>query len=288
MFCGTANAQSKKRAKVKPSANAQTEKVNEPINQDTILDTTNNFVPTYKSIQDTLVVKYILSGYSLDNKLYLTTSNEYDTLDFEMKHTILERVSNSFEGYDIMLFTGGQKRELWVENDGNLILLEQWNNDSLQLANYLPLELKKYGSMKLFYYIGGSFGGGDRYSSGTLNLRVGTYLYKDIVDASATMNLGYNTTNYNSQFAGDLGIDARTYPSFLRVDKMRLSPYVGTGISWILSPDSSFEWRLLFGGCWFLGPGSLDFGLQYGTKTGSTFTVGYTFRPGMSSSNKKK
>lgn len=285
MFCGTANAQSKKRAKVKPSANTQTEKVNEAINQDTILDTTNNFVPTYKSIQDTLVVKYILSGYSMDNKLYLTTSNEYDTLDFEMKHTILERVANSFEGYDVMLFTGGQKRELWMQEGNGVKLIEKWNNDSLQLENYMPLELKKDGTMKIFYYIGGAFNGGDNYSSGRLNLRAGTYLFKSIVDASITTNIGYNKSGEQSQFAGDIGIDSRAYPPFLRIPKINLSPYAGAGVSWVMPPMNYFELRLLVGAAWFVGPGSLDVGTQYGTKTGLSFSIGYTFRPSFNKGN---
>lgn len=276
--CGNANAQTKKKTQTNPPAKTQTVK-EEPTQ---IKDTVANPVAKhslYKSLTDSSVVTYIIGGFVWKQKLYLTTCQGFDTLSVEKKKSILDKVTKEFPHYDITLCTGGQKRELWVAEGNGVRLLERWNNDSLELNKYMPLELKSRGTMKIFYYVGGSFNGGENYSTGSLNLRAGTYLFKSIVDASVTTNIGYNKSGKESRFAGDIGIDSRAYPPFLRIPKINLSPYAGAGISWLMPPVDYFEFRLLAGAAWFIGPGSLDLGLQYGTKTNFSFTIGYTFRP---------
>lgn len=67
---------------------------------------------------------------------------------------------------------------------------------------------------------------------------------------------------------------------------MNLAPYAGAGISWVFAPESFFELRVLAGGCWFVGPGSLDIGLQYGTESNLSLTLGYTFRMPVKSKRK--
>lgn len=232
----------------------------------------------YKSLNDPLVVRYLQGGFTREKKLYLITNADYDSLTTIQKQNVLNKVAQEFSDYDMTIYTGGQQRELWISTGNNVNLIERWNNDNLQIEDYLPLELKRHGETKVFYYIGGMLNGGNGSTCYSLNLRGGSFLFKNILDASATLNLGGNKPDEGeSEFTGDVGVDSRAYLP-LRIKKVNISPYAGAGISWAFAPESYFELRLLAGGCWFIGPGSLDIGLQYGTQSDMALTLGYTFR----------
>lgn len=234
--------------------------------------------PKYKSLNDPMVVRFLRGGFAKEKKLYLMTNSDYESLSTMQKQNVLDKVAQEFVGYDITVYGGGQQRELWLNSSNGLKLIEQWNNDSLKIENYLPLELKRQGKTKVFYYVGGMLNGGNGSTSYSLNLRGGTYLYENLLDASVTLNLGGNKPKEGkSQFTGDVGVDSRAYLPF-RIKDVNLAPYAGAGISWSFAPESYFELRLLAGGCWFVGPGSFDIGLQYGTKSDFALTLGYTFR----------
>ena len=250
----------------------------EPEKKDTIVLASKKEEPKYKSLSDPMVVRYLRGGFTKAKKLHLMTNSDYSSLQEEHKREVLGKVAQEFTGYDITLYTGGQGRELWIADGNNVICLEKWDNDSLWIEDYLPLELKRSGETKVFYYVGGMLNGGDGSTSCSLNLRAGSYLYKNLLDASATLNIGGNKTEGSeSQFTGDVGVDSRAYLPF-RIKNVNLAPYAGAGISWLFAPKSFFELRLLGGGCWFVGPGSLDIGLQYGNKSDFAVTLGYTFR----------
>lgn len=232
----------------------------------------------YKSLSDPLVVQYIRGGFAREKKLHLVANANYESLPTSQKKNVLNKVAQEFADYDITIYGGGQQRELWLNSGNGLKLIEQWNNDSLQIENYLPLELKRQGKTKVFYYVGGMLNGGNGSTSYSLNLRGGTYLYENLLDASATLNLGSNKPEEGeSQFTGDIGVDSRAYLPF-RIKDVNLAPYAGAGISWSFAPESYFELRLLAGGCWFVGPGSFDIGLKYGTESDFSLMLGYTFR----------
>lgn len=234
--------------------------------------------PKYKSLSDPLVVHYIRGGFAREKKLHLVANANYESLPTYQKQNVLNNVAQEFADYDMTIYTGGQQRELWLNSGNGLKLIEQWNNDSLKIENYLPLELKRQGKTKVFYYVGGMLNGGNGSTSYSLNLRGGTYLYENLLDASVTLNIGGNKPEEGeSQFTGDVGVDSRAYLPF-RIKNVNLAPYAGVGVSWSFAPESFFELRLLAGGCWFVGPGSFDIGLQYGTKSDFTLTLGYTFR----------
>lgn len=232
----------------------------------------------YKSLNDPMVVRYLRGGFAKEKKLYLVTNSDYDSLTNMQKQDVLGKVAQEFTGYDMNIYAGGQQRELWLSNGNGIKMIERWNNDSLKIEDYLPLQLKRQGKTKVFYYVGGMLNGGNGSTSYSLNLRGGTYLYENILDASATLNLGGNKPEEGeSQFTGDVGIDSRAYLPF-RIKKVNLAPYAGAGVSWSFAPEKFFEFRLLAGGCWFVGPGSFDVGLQYGTKSDFSLMLGYTFR----------
>lgn len=250
----------------------------EPVKQDTVALSPKKEEPKYKSLSDPMVVRYLRGGFAKEKKLHLMANPDYVSLSEYQKREVLGKVAQEFAEYDMMLYTGGQQRELWIADGNSVRCLEKWNNDSLRIEDYLPLELKRNGETKVFYYVGGMLNGGNGSTSYSLNLRVGSYLYKNLLDVSATLNLGGNKTKgAKSQFSGDIGIDSRAYLPF-RIKKVNLAPYAGAGISWSFAPEKFFELRLLAGGCWFVGPGSFDIGLQYGTKSKISLTLGYTFR----------
>lgn len=278
--CSSLEAQTRRTTNAK-RPRAKTTKVEVPKEKekkDTIsAETPKPEEPKYKSLNDPLVVRYLRGGFAKDNKLYLMTNADYAPLSVEQKREVLRKVAKEFADYDINIYSGEQQRELWVNTAGDIKMIERWNNDSLQIERYLPLELNRNGRTKLFYYIGGQVNGSKGNTNYSLNLRAGSYLYKDLIDASITLNLGGNKTGNDNQFAGDLGLDSRFYLPF-RIKKLNLAPYAGAGVSWLFAPSSYFEARFLAGGCWFVGPGSLDIGLQYGIKSDFAVTLGYTFR----------
>lgn len=242
--------------------------------------------PNYKTMSDPMVVRYLCGGFVKDKKLYLVTNSDYDSLNASQKQAVLSKVAREFSDYDMTIYSGDQLREIWLNTPSGLNMLERWNNDKLQIENYQPLELQRQGKTKVFYYVGGMLNGGNGSTSYSLNLRGGSYLYKNLLDVSVTMNLGGNKAEgSDSKFIGDIGIDSRVYLPF-RIKNVNLAPYAGAGVSWVFAPNSMFELRLLAGGCWFVGPGSLDIGLQYGTETNFSLTLGYTFR--ISVKKKKK
>lgn len=276
--CVSIEAQTRKTNKRSRTKTTHVQKKTEPEKKDTIALAQKKEEPKYKSLSDPMVVRYLRGGFAKEKKLHLTTNSDYAALLEEQKREVLGKVAQEFAGYDMTLYTGDQGRELWIADDNSVKCLGKWNNDSLRIEDYLPLELKRSGETKVFYYVGGMLNGGNGSISYSLNLRAGSYLYKNLLDASVTLNIGGNKSEGSeSQFTGDVGVDSRAYLPF-RIKNVNLAPYVGAGVSWSFAPESFFELRLLAGGCWFVGPGSLDIGLQYGTKSDFAVTLGYTFR----------
>lgn len=276
--CVSVEAQTQRNNRRNRARTTRVQQKTEPERKDTVVLAPKKEEPKYKSLSDPMVVRYLRGGFAKEKKLYLITNSDYAVLPEIQKQEVLGKVAQEFAGYDMMLYTGGQQRELWISNSNGVKCLEKWNNDSLRIEDYLPLELKRSGETKVFYYVGGMLNGGNGSTSYSLNLRAGSYLYKNLLDASATLNIGGNKAEgAESQFTGDVGVDSRAYLPF-RIKNVNLAPYAGAGVSWSFAPESFFELRLLAGGCWFVGPGSLDIGLQYGTKSDFAVTLGYTFR----------
>lgn len=276
--CVIVDAQTQRNNRRNRTKTTRVQKKVEPEKKDTVGLAPNKEEPKYKSLSDPMVVRYLRGGYAKEKKLHLMTNSDYAALSDYQKREVLNKVAQEFAEYDMTLYTGGQGRELWITEGNNVKCLEKWNNDSLRIEDYLPLELQRSGKTKVFYYVGGMLNGGNGSTSYSLNLRGGTYLYENLLDASVTLNLGGNKPEEGeSQFTGDVGIDSRAYLPF-RIKDVNLAPYAGAGVSWSFAPESFFELKLLAGGCWFVGPGSLDIGLQYGTKSDFALTLGYTFR----------
>lgn len=232
--------------------------------------------PQSRSLRDPLATRYIGGGYASDGKLHLVTNSDYINLTVDQRREVMEQVANVFPNYDIQMHLGDQKRELWVATEDELLYLGLWDNDSLQLDDYNRLDLNRRGRTKFFCYLGGEMSGTRKNGDGSLSIRGGSYLFKDIFDASATLNVGYTITGRKVRFASDISLASRVYMP-LQIKTIRLAPNVGAGISWIMAPEKYFEFQILAGTSWFVSSGSVDIGMQYGTKRGFSLSIGYTF-----------
>ena len=240
-----------------------------------------------KSFSSPDMVKNIIGGYVSDSTLFLFAREEYENLSMAQKQNLLHQFDTSLHLQKYLVYVNQRSRELWISANGNLRYLESWNNDSLQIEKYMPLELKRDGNNTWFSYLGGTLTGTKMYSEGSFNFRIGSFLYKDIVDAATSLNIGRLKSEGYGQWQVDVGLSSRYYKPF-DIKGIRIAPYAGLGMSWNITPLNFFELQLYAGGCVFVGPGSLDAGLQYGTQSKFSFTIGYTFRPGMLNTKKKK
>lgn len=266
--------------------------VNDEVKKDTVVAEPEPKVkkPKYKSLTDSMLVRYVRGGFVGEGKLHLTVNPAYRMLNRTQKQQVVDKLHADFPQYDIVVHRGTTKGddELWMMGDESYTYLDAWNADSLRLDDYLPRELKRRGRTKMFYYVGGSMNGSKDGHNGRLSVSGGTYLYRDMVDVSLGLDFGFDKTEgAGVKFAGDLSLSSRYYLP-LRIRRPRISPYVGAGVSWSFAPDSYCELQVLAGGCWYIGPGSLDLGLEYGKESKFSLTLGYTFRIPAKAKGKKR
>lgn len=218
------------------------------------------------------------SGYVSDTTLFLYANDHYSTLSVSQKSSLLNDYCRTRPQQKITVYTSTQGRELWLRGTDSFILVEGWNNDNLALENFSPLTVQRQGNNRWFFYFGASLSGAKGSSSFFTSARLGTYLYKNYLDISSTLNFGRTHTDGGNTFSGAISASSRAYLPF-RIKSANIAPYAGAGFSFNFAPDAFFELQLLTGACWFVGQGSLDVGFQYGTKSKGMLTVGYTFRP---------
>ena len=218
------------------------------------------------------------AGFVSDDTVILYAKEYYSTLPNSQRSSILNDYCLDRTERKIVVHTSNYGRELWIKQTNQFILAERWDNDDLSLSEYMPLSIRRQGESRWYYYYGGSLAGGKGTTSFCTSLRVGTYLFKDYLDVSSSLNLGYSSSNENHQFSGDIGASSRAYLPF-RLKNLNMAPYGGAGVSFSFAPTVFLELQLMAGACWFIGPGSLDFGFQYGIKSKGMLSVGYTFRP---------
>lgn len=232
----------------------------------------------YKSLSDTAVAKYVIGGYTRDGKLHLMVNEDYLAIDITKKQAIINTLAKHFPNTDVTVYHGSHYREMWISSGVGLYPIEQWDNNNLQMEKYIALSLSRGGNSKFFYSVGGFYNLTDAYSNGTLNLRAGTFLFKDILDVSALVGLGWSTSTDNNWFTGNLGVDSRYYLPF-RTRSIRLAPFVGGGVVCAFVPDFFIDLRFLAGVCWYISSGTLDIGMQYDIQGGLSAMIGYTIHP---------
>ncbi len=221
-------------------------------------------------------------SYTSDNILFLFATDEFSSLNVEKKEEIINTYFSYSAEKQIITLTSPQKRELWIKKDGKYLFVEKWDNNDMQIMDYTPISLQRNGESRWYFNYGGTLAGARGVFHVLGNFRAGTYLFKNILDVSAAVTAGLSTNISNTQFIGNLSLSSRAYLP-LQLKAISLSPYAGAGVSMAISPDRYIEPQFLAGICWLLGPGNLDFGVQYGIRSKWGFTIGYTFRPSFKS-----
>ena len=219
-------------------------------------------------------------AYITDGTLFLFSTEKYDVLSGTEKASVLNTVFKDIGQTKLSITTTKEGGEIWIKEGRTFLNIDSWSNSDLNLANYQPIEVNRHGQSRWYNYYGGSLSGVGNTHSLMANYRRGTFLYKDYLDVAASISGGGYVKGDDLDGSLAVGVSSRGYLPF-RLEDIRLAPYVGVGCSMPILPDFSFELQLLAGACWFVGPGSLDFGLQYGTKSKAVFTIGYTFRPSL-------
>lgn len=222
--------------------------------------------------------EYFVRGERHEDAVVLYSNENYNALRQWQKKEVINQLPNKTVVKIITVINSEQGREMWVLDEGNYRLLEVWDNNQLNIDSFRPLTINSYGESRLYYSLGGAFFGNSTKYVFSGNARIGTFLYKNFLDVSAIATLGGSIGKEESSFNLSIAAHSRAYLPF-KIKTINLSPYVGAGASWTILPSSFFEFQALSGVCWFVGPGRLDLGLQYGIKSKFAATIGFTFTP---------
>lgn len=235
---------------------------------------------------DTAAVNYFQNGILQDGKLHLVPKKEFKKLSEEQKRQVLDVFVPDFGDKGFIVHDGNLK-ELWMlDARGQLQLIDAWNMDNPELQRFMPITLERTGPSRLFWYAGGALNGTKGSFTGSVNLRAGTYLYKNLLDCSVLANIGVMSTDDSTDFTGDVGLMGRAYIP-MKSEKTPIAPYGGLGVTLNYTQETYVELVFYAGISIFVGPGSLDVGAQYGIKSKFALTLGYTFRPNIGGKNKK-
>ncbi|MBQ7042759.1 MAG: hypothetical protein IJN66_08665 [Muribaculaceae bacterium] len=229
---------------------------------------------------DTTISKNINGAVVMSEHLNLYVKDDYIKFENSYKKKVLIPFVNEFRNYDIVVYSG-RYRELWrILEDDTLECMDAWNVDSLDIQKYMPVRIERNGTRRLFVYGGAQFNGGDGSSTYMLNVRLGTFLYKNYLDVAINANIGAVSSSGSNEGSGDIGISGRAYLPLI-IKNYQISPYLGAGANYSFMPTSYSELMLYGGITWAIGPGALDVGIQYGTKSNFGLTFGYTFIPSL-------
>lgn len=227
--------------------------------------------------------------------LYLTAKDSYSSLSENMKKAIISSVFSKRHQAFVSV-SCGYKRELWQMNfvSNTAFLLDSWDLNSLEAPKTILKTLQKTDAHPWFLF----FGLSGTYNSDMLNVnaatRVGFFLLKNYWDLALSCSMGMfgglsDDDSVNALV--DLGIMSKVY---FPIKKLKVSPYIGAGVSYVCSfnnvmnneisefdfSSNSYSWNypIYIGINWFVGPGSLDFGVQF-NENNPIFMIGYTFSP---------
>jgi hypothetical protein len=214
-----------------------------------------------------------------DGALEIKAKKTFTDMDTSKKSAILELSLKKWDGEMIFIRSDysehnieGYKTELWTKNKhtGLISLVGNWDLNSTDVSKFLPKQLETTRKHPWFFYIGGQANFNDDYFSMSWNARIGSFLYKDRWDIA--LSGSYSGDNVTTM--AELGLMSRL---FCPIRKYNLSPYIGAGFSWGHIEDGGGYTRtmLLLGSSWYVGHGSLDFGLQISKDF--NVTIGYTF-----------
>lgn len=218
--------------------------------------------------------EYFSGGQVADGLLILQAQPAFSTLAANEKAAVLKPMLQSMGAVRALVQTASAS-ELWLTVDNSLSLAQTFDG-KFSISDYNYKEVDRLGPDKWYASFGGNLNLVGDMCSASFNGRLGTFLYKYIIDLSLGLNLGVSDSGeYDSDF--DLGVDLMSRFYFTRILKMRkVSPFVGFGVGYIICPHSSVEPIGSVGANIYLPKGSIDVSLQYGKTSKFGFNVGYT------------
>ncbi|MDR0606730.1 MAG: hypothetical protein LBG80_20865 [Bacteroidales bacterium] len=196
----------------------------------------------------------------------------FDSLKMENKELIITDIFSKINNSSLLLVIYEEKEELWTFVNAKVILSDQWNFSDIAITKSSVRELERFN--KHPWFIGLSLNGmiEEDNSYFLAIFRGGFFLYKNCWDLAMSGTGGIS----DGDIMFDIGVNSRVY---YPIKKIKLSPYIGVGISYnVLSLDEhSWDFPIYAGLNWYLGPGSIDLGIQ--AWKNFSVTLGYTFSP---------
>lgn len=217
--------------------------------------------------------------YSNDDKLQITAKEKYIKSTYDSKQEIIHQL---FHGWSdsLIIIKYGSVREVWglMSVTDRIILLDKWDYSTLKINN-ATAPIVEVPMRPFFFYVGGLFNfNNQKYLNIGMNLRAGTYLFKNRIDMA--LGLGWGTAG-SIEASGDvyfnLGLMSRVH---FPIKKTGFVPNIGGEFS--LSKYGDTEATKTFyavgGFSWFVGVGSVDIGVKVGEYT--TGMIGFTIYHG--------
>ena len=241
-----------------------------------------------KKIYIIIVFLGTMSGYSQDTTYFYSIENgkngtlvihaktAYQNLSVEERENIIYQSFNGM-AFDFLQVYYGSKRELWKKDQNSLSLLDSMDMNNPDLRKYIVAKQGKLTAYPIFIYVGAQGSFNYNMYNFYYNFRFETFLLKNHWDAAFSLSLGLNDGNFSVNIGG-----ASKYYFPFKIKTHNLSVYAGLQASYIYNDGSEYpshDWDVsgMIGMSWYVGPGSLDFGIQSGKVSNFTTTIGYTF-----------
>lgn len=214
--------------------------------------------------------------------LNLSATEKYISLNESGKKAIMDNLMKSWQE-SLIVVNYETRRELWGWPDAatRALMLDTWDITALPVPSELPATDEKKAHGPWFFYIGHQQQiDSDKNVNFSLNTRVGVFLYQNRWDFAFTLSESiFGNLESDAILQSRFGIMSKIYFPFKQYN---LSPNIGAELSYTkLNGDGinsgSFTPAILTGVSWYVGIGSLDFGLRIGKE--SSAMVGYTIIP---------
>jgi hypothetical protein len=230
---------------------------------------------SFESFRDKVLPDYSSyfshAGLTENGLLELTAIENYIKLPASEKKAVLNKITAAWHESLVIVFYG-TTREIWNWNNNlGAQLIDEWSLD-IQKSKFPGNTLNKW------YF---SLGYQNTNNKGTsiyksLYIRLGYFLYANRWDLSALYSLGVTPISESeSSKYSYLSLLSRVY---FPIKNTGISPNVGAGV---VIGNSGVKPSLSLGISWFVGYGSLDFGIRTGDEV--TTMIGYTVSPKLKS-----
>jgi hypothetical protein len=234
----------------------------------------------------------VLPGYStyfssadltFKGQLKLSALPGYALLPVAEKKAIMDKLVHTWQ-MSLVLVQYESQRELWGWNSQSLksVLLDIWDINTASLAIAPAASMTGTNRHPWFYYVGGMFNlDSFKNITGTFSTSLGFFLLKNRWDLAATFSASmmgnFDVDSVTRQISA--GLQSKVY---FPLKRYKISPNIGAEIAWTRvnydeTPTVTFTPAALLGISWYVGSGSLDFGLKIKKQT--TAMIGYTFMP---------